>query len=260
MIGLGFRQTMLDWPVQEIAADFFEVAPENWLRRERTPLYRLLDSGREIQLHGVSLNLGGQSPFCPHFLAELRGLMQDLGVRHYSDHLAASGDAHQLHDLFPIPFFQEEAERVSDRIKQVQDYLGYQIAVENSSYYTNIGSISEAEFLMQVVERADCGILLDINNIEVNWKNHAQSDMSQFLQHIDPERVTYLHVAGHEFDPRFGLFIDTHGAALSKLTRAVASDFAQRFGKNILLEWDHDIPDCAGLNEEIRCLRASTTT
>lgn len=257
-IGLGFRSDMLDWEPAAIEADFFEVAPENWIRRDRAPLYRLLDTGRPIQLHGVSLNLGGYGEFSRDFLRSVCELMDDLGTSYYSDHLAASGDAHQLYDLFPIPFTEAEVIRVSDRIRSVQDVLGRRIGVENTTYYTNVGDLSEAEFLARVVERADCDILVDINNIRVNDKNHRKATIDQFLSQIDCRRASYLHVAGHEFDERFGLYIDTHSQPVEPDTTTAARLLAQQYGKAILLEWDNDVPDLATINRELTCLRNSS--
>ena len=260
MIGVGFRSEMLQWNPTEVRAGFYEVAPENWVRRDRSPLYRLRDAGHAICLHGVSLNLGGQGPLNMAFLREVRALMDDLGAPHYSDHLAASGDAHQLYDLFPIPFTEAEALRVSDRIRAAQDTLGRRMAVENTTYYTNIGPLAEAEFLMRVAERADCGILLDLNNIAVNHKNHGLTSIDAFLARVDLNRVSYLHVAGHEFDARFGLYIDTHSARVERSIAQAAAHVARTWGKDILLEWDNDCPDLATLNEELTCLQAFTTT
>ena len=257
-IGLGFRSDMLDWEPAAIKADFFEVAPENWIRRDRAPVYRLLDTGRPIQLHGVSLNLGGYGEFSRDFLRSVCELMDDLGTSYYSDHLAASGDAHQLYDLFPIPFTEAEVIRVSDRIRSVQDVLGRRIGVENTTYYTNVGDLSEAEFLARVVERADCDILVDINNIRVNDKNHRKATIDQFLSQIDCRRASYLHVAGHEFDERFGLYMDTHSQPVEPDTATAARLLAQQYGKAILLEWDNDVPDLATINRELTCLRNSS--
>ena len=258
MAGLGYRAEMAEWGLSALDADFFEVAPENWIRRDRTPLYQLRESGRPIRLHGVSLSLGGQSPIQHDFIKAVRELMDDLEITDYSDHLAASGDAHQLYDLFPIPFTAREVMRISDRIKEVQDVLGSKIAVENTTYYTNLADMSEAEFLMQVVERADCNILLDINNIAVNYKNHQSTELGQFLSQIDMQRVTYMHVAGHEFDERFGLYIDTHSQPVEAETRKAALALHQQYQIPVLLEWDHDLPSLAALNQELACLKIST--
>jgi uncharacterized protein (UPF0276 family) len=258
MAGLGYRRDMSGWDMSRIDADFFEVVPENWVRRDREPLHRLIDGGRPVQLHGVSLNLGGTSPLNTAFLRELRGLIDDLGAEHYSDHLAASGDAHQLYDLFPVPFTADEVIRIADRIREAQDILGRRIAIENATWYTNIGDMPEPEFLSAIVERADCGILLDINNIAVNFKNHGLVTVPDFLSRVDLSRVTYLHVAGHEFDDRFGLYVDTHSRPVESDTRRAALDLHRRLGLPVLLEWDNDIPDPDTLNRELTCLRSMT--
>lgn len=263
MAGLGYRREMADWDPSAIDAHFFEVVPENWLRRDRTPLSLLQDSGRPVCLHGVSLNLGGHSPLDLDFLRGLRGLIDELAKRQgevpYSDHLAASGDAHQLHDLFPIPFTQAEVLRVSDRIRAVQNALGRRIAIENPSWYTNIGDMPEPVFLMAVAERADCQILLDLNNIVVNHKNHGRCTLSDFVAQVDLGRVSYLHVAGHEFDERFGLHIDTHSQPVEPGTVAMALRLHHEHGLPILLEWDNDVPDLSTLNRELACLTPNPT-
>jgi uncharacterized protein (UPF0276 family) len=260
MPGLGYRREMADWDMSAVHADFFEVVPENWVHRDRTPLLNLIASGRPVHLHGVSLNLGGTSPLNSVFLRDVRGLIDDLGARHYSDHMAASGDAHQLHDLFPIPFTMAEVRRVSDRIKHTQDVLGQRMAVENSTWYTNIGDMPEADFLAAVAERADCGILLDLNNITVNQKNHGSHDLNAFIARLDLNRVSYIHVAGHEFDARFDLYIDTHSQPVEPPTAALARQLHQTRGIPILLEWDNDVPDMATINQELACLRTPSTT
>ncbi len=260
MTGLGYRREMADWDMSAVLADFFEVAPENWVHRDRDPLHRLIQAGRPIHLHGVSLNLGGSSAFDPSFLRAVRELMDDLGTSFYSDHLAASGDSHQLYDLFPIPFTQAEVLRVSDRIKRAQDVLGRRIAVENTTWYTNVGDLSEADFLARVVALADCSILLDLNNIAVNHKNHGGDDVAEFIQKIDLGRVSYMHVAGHEFDARFGLYMDTHSQPVASTTAEMARQLQQSHGLPILLEWDNDLPAMAVINQELTCLRPSTTT
>lgn len=260
MIGLGYRREMADWDMSAVEADFFEVAPENWIQRDRAALHRLLASGRPVWLHGVSLNLGGASDIDPAFLRQVRALLDELGAEHYSDHLAASGDSHQLYDLFPIPFTQAEARRVADRIARVQDLLGRRIAVENVTWYTNVGEMDEADFLMAVVHRADCRVLLDLNNIAVNRKNHGSCTPGEFVARIDLARVCYLHVAGHEFDERFGLYIDTHSQPVEPPTAALARVLQEEHGLPILLEWDNDVPEPDLINRELSCLQPSLTT
>jgi len=236
MLGVGFRQEMRDWQLDLFPHQFVEVAPENWVRKDLTPLKRL---GKPIAFHGVSLNLGGETPIDIEFLRLVRSAMNDLNITFYSDHLAASGDAHQLYDLFPIPFTKQESGRVANRIKAVQDVLGCQMAIENSVYYTNVGELSEMDFLNEVLERADCLHLLDVNNLVVNDKNHHTGvDLTQ----INWDRVTYVHVAGHEYSSRFDLYWDTHSARAEPAVLELAREAYQR-KKAILLEWDNAIPD-----------------
>jgi len=260
MVGLGYRREMADWDLSAIEADFFEVVSENWMRRDRAPLHRIIESGRPVHLHGVSMNLGGPAPIERAFLLKLRELIEDIGAVHCSDHLAASGDAHQLHDLFPIPFTMAEVARVSDRIRHVQDVLGRRIAIENSTWYTNRGDVPEADFVAAIAERADCQVLLDLNNVVVNHKNHGGMDLPTFITRIDPARISYLHVAGHEFDARFGMHIDTHSQPVESGTAAMARLMQQRHKLSVLLEWDNDLPGCDLINQELRCLKTSTPT
>lgn len=260
MIGLGYRREMRQWDMAQVQADFYEVAPENWLRRDRTPLHDLRAAGKPVYLHGVSLNLGGQAPLNTAFLREVRVLMHELECPFYSDHLACSGDAHQLYDLFPVPLTQAEVLRISDRIALAQDVLGCLLAVENTTWYTNVGDMPEAEFLMRVVERAGCQLLLDLNNIEVNRKNHGTAPLRDFVRQLDLGRVSYLHVAGHEFDTRFGMYLDTHSQPASAPVAQLAQDIAEACGLPILLEWDNDVPDLDTINRELACLQPSLTT
>jgi len=260
MVGLGYRREMTDWDMPAIEADFFEVVSENWIRRERAPLHALIASGRPVHLHGVSMNLGGPAPIDRGFLLSLRELAEDIGALHLSDHLATSGDAHQLYDLFPIPFTVDEVARVAGRIRHVQDVLGRRIAIENSTWYTNRCDIPEADFLAAVAERADCQVLLDLNNIVVNHKNHGGLDLAGFIARVDLGRVSYLHVAGHEFDARFGLHIDTHSEPVEPDTAAMARQLQASHGLAILLEWDNDLPGPDRINQELRCLKPTSTT
>ncbi|MFU1912895.1 DUF692 domain-containing protein [Bordetella avium] len=259
-LGLGYRREMAAWDMSKINAGFFEVAPENWLRRDRTPLHRLRALGRSITLHGVSLNLGGEAPLDAAFLRSVGALMRELGSHCYSDHLAASGDAHQLYDLFPIPFTSAQVLRVAGRICRAQDILGQRISIENSTWYTNIGDMREADFLAEIAERADCGVLLDLNNIDVNHKNHGGDDIPGYLARLDLARVCYLHVAGHEFDPRFGLYIDTHSRPVAGVTARWTRHLQAEHGLAVLLEWDNDIPSPELINRELSCLQTFMTT
>ncbi len=259
MIGLGYRRSMRTWQMEKIKADFFEVSPENWIQRDTSPLQQFVNSDRPIFFHGVSLNLGGSQEINRQFLQQVSTLMRAFNVEHYSDHLSASGDAHQLYDLFPIPFTEKESRRVADRIKLVQDTLGCRIGIENPTWYTNIGDMSEPEFLAMTAELADCNILLDLNNIDVNFKNHRKVSLEEFLSFVDFDRVSYMHVAGHEYDHRFGLFVDTHSQSVDQHIISCAKALQIQYQLPILLEWDNDIPQPERINKEILCLNSSVT-
>lgn len=254
MAGLGYRREMADWDLSALAVDFFEVAPENWLWRDRSRLHQMRALGKPVHLHGVSLNLGGSAPLDLAFVREVRALIQELGAPFYSDHLAASGDTHALYDLFPVPFTRQEACRVADRIAQVQDVLGQRIAFENTTWYTNVGDLPEPVFVSLVLERADCHLLLDLNNITVNQKNHGGPGLADWGASVDWKRVSYLHVAGHEYDARFGMHIDTHSQPVEAATATMARQWHADHRVPILLEWDHDLPDEHRIAQELACL------
>lgn len=259
-VGIGYRREMTTWDLAQMSASFFEVCPENWIRRDRTRLHEIIATGREVRLHGVSLNLGGTGPISTDFLYQVRDLMHELGTTYYSDHLAASGDAHQLYELFPIPFTLSEAQRVADRIARVQDVLGCAMAVENSTYYTNVGDLRESEFLQEVVSRSNCCVLLDVNNIVVNWKNHQVESPHGYLANVDLSKISYLHVAGHEYNPRFDMYVDTHSTRVEPKTVSIAKALSQISGKDILLEWDNEVPTLTVINQELACLRSLITS
>ena len=129
----------------------------------------------------------------------------------------------------------------------------------NPTWYTNIGPIPEPEFLSAVAERADCLVLLDLNNLAVNHKNHGLVSPGDFVARLDPARLAGLHVAGHEFDARFGLHVDTHSADVEPDTARLAVALQRAHQLPLLLERDHDIPDQGTLQQELAWLRSMTT-
>jgi len=253
MIGLGYRSEMRDWDLSKLPISFIEVAPENWIGKDTS---RLEELGLPIKFHGVSLSLGGTGELNQQFLKDVRALMIRLNVTDYSDHIASSGDAHQLYDLFPIPFTQSEVDRLADRIKQAQDILGIRIGVENASYYTNRGELTENQFIEELLAKSDCNLLLDVNNLLVNSKNHKYEFE---LPNVDPARVSYLHVAGHDYIADLDLYQDTHGAHAEEIVAKTADAYSIAHNKEILLEWDNDIPTIDVIREELEWIKPSLT-
>lgn len=204
-----------------------------------------------ITFHCVGMSLGGTDPLDMEYLRGVKTLIERYQPSLVSDHLCFSQHAqHNYHDLLPLPYNEETLQHFSERITQVQDILGIRILVENvSSYLTYQSStISEAEFIAELLSRTDCDLLLDINNVYVNAVNHGFS-ASDYLQKIPMQRVREIHLAGYE--DRDTYLLDAHNNRVSapvwELYEQVISEY-----QNIptLIEWDNDIPPFAVLREE----------
>ena len=218
--GLGLRRELvrpwreaLDGPDQALLPDFVEITPENWMdmggRFARD--LRIFTERLPVLAHGLSLSIGSPDPIDWAFVDRLKSFLELHEVQIFSEHLSyCSADGH-LYDLMPIPFTEAAVQRTARRITEIQDRLGRQLAVENVSYYAAPGQeMSELEFLHAVLERADCLLLLDVNNVWVNSVNHGY-DPRAFIAQLPPERVAYQHIAGHLVEAP-DLIIDTHGA------------------------------------------------
>lgn len=257
--GLGLRRELLaplEAAVPE-AIGFFEVAPENWMEigGKYARQFRAFTERRPFITHGLSLSLGGPAPLDLGFVRRLKKFLDTHGIRYYSEHLSYCSDDGHLYDLMPIPFTEDAVEHVARRIRTVQDILEREIAVENVSYYAAPGArMSEAEFLNAVLERADCGLLLDVNNIHVNSINHRY-DAAEFLATIPAKRVRYLHVAGHYVEAE-DLRVDTHGSDVIEPVWALLHQAYARFGAlPTVLERDFNIPPLPELVGELAQIR-----
>lgn len=263
--GLGLRRALLG-PLRaapDNAVDFVEVAPENWmgLGGALGEAFDDVASRWPVVCHGLSLSLGGPGELDETFLLRLRRFLDRLDSPIYSEHLSACSDAQgQLYDLMPLPFNRAAIDHVVGRIRRTQDMLGRRIAVENISYYATLdagpsAAMREIDFVNEVVDRADCGLLLDVNNIVVNATNHRY-DASEFLHALPGERIVYIHVAGH-YDEADDLKIDTHGAAVSDPVWALLDEAYARFGpRPTLLERDFNLPPFDELLAELGGVRA----
>lgn len=261
--GLGLRRALLS-PLQDAApdvADFFEVAPENWIGVGGSlgKRFRAVTERVPLVCHGLSLSIGAPSPLDETFIARLKRFFEQHQVVLYSEHLSYCGDDGHLYDLMPIPFTEAAVRYVSDRIQRVQDLLGRRIAMENISYYAPLGAeMSELDFIQAVLTRADCDLLLDVNNIYVNSVNHRY-DASAFLRALPASRVAYFHVAGH-YDEAPDLIVDTHGSPVVDPVWALLDEAYAVFGPvPTLLERDFNIPPLSELQAELNQIRTLQT-
>jgi uncharacterized protein (UPF0276 family) len=263
-IGIGLRTThyreiLEHWP----ALDWFEILSENFMQTSGRPL-EVLDRIADhypIAMHGVSLSIGSTDPIDWDYLRELKALRARCGAAWVSDHLCWTGVASRnTHDLLPLPFTEEALLHTARRVRAVQDFLEAPLVLENPSTYVEFAGtpLREWEFLAGVVELADAGILLDVNNVVVSAKNHG-FDPEAYLAGIPMERVVQIHVAGHT---DWGTHaIDTHvGPVPDPVWRLLAR--ARECGADapVLLEWDAEIPELSVVRAEAERARESVTS
>jgi len=238
--------------------DWFEVISENFMVAGGNPR-RVLEAVRRdypVVLHGVSLSIGSTDPLNGAYLDELDALARAIEPVWISDHLCW-GTAHGMnaHDLLPLPYTEEALTHVVRRVAAVQERLGRRILLENPSSYlqATANEMTEADFLGEVARRADCGILLDVNNVFVSAHNHG-FDPRAYLDALPVERVGQIHLAGHTAEG--DLLIDTHDAPVRDEVGALYVHAIRRFGSvSTMIEWDARVPPFAALRDELARVR-----
>jgi len=257
--GLGLRRALCG-PLSSVSTEeiqFMEVAPENWINIGGRYGAALKEYSEKFPfvIHGLSLSIGSPAPLDWDLLRAIKAFMTEHNIRCYSEHLSYCSDTGHLYDLMPIPFTEQAVDYVAERIGQVQDFLGHRIAMENVSYYAAPQQeMSELEFTNAVLKKADCHLLLDVNNIYVNSINHGY-DPQQFLAALPGERIAYGHIAGH-YDEADDLRIDTHGADVIDPVWSLLDAAYEQFGVfPTLLERDFNIPPVHELLREVQQVR-----
>lgn len=258
--GLGLRpdhyRDFLDEPQP---VEWLEIISENFMVPGGKPL-AMLDAIRAdypMVMHGVSLSIGSAEPIDMDYLCQLKALAQRVEPLWVSDHLCWTGiNAHNSHDLLPLPYDAPTLDCVIDNISRVQDYLGRRILIENPSSYVAFRASDrrEWEFLAEMADRADCLLLLDINNIYVSARNHGFHP-HDYLVGLPAARIQQIHLAGHSDMGDY--VIDTHDADVCDAVWELYADACGLFGPvATMIERDDDIPPLPALLAELDRARA----
>ena len=258
--GVGLRRQHYSYVLEaRPKVDWFEVISENFMVAGGRAL-EVLEGVRAdypIAMHGVSMSIGSTDPLNRDYLRQLRDLARRFDPAWISDHLCWTGvGGRNLHDLLPLPYTDETIRHVAARIRNVQDVLERPLLIENvSSYMTFADStMNEWEFISTIADEADCGILLDINNIYVSAFNH-NFDANTYIDAVPGERVVQYHLAGHSDHGTY--LLDTHDHPVRDEVWALYERAARRFGAvSALVEWDDNIPEFSELAQTADRARA----
>jgi uncharacterized protein (UPF0276 family) len=237
-----FNHILEHWP----EVDWFEIISENFMDSGGRPRH-VLDQIAErypVVMHGVSMSIGSSQPLDFDYLRKLKALAEDISPAWISDHLCWTGIAGlNTHDLLPMPLTEEALKHVVGRIRTVQDFLERPLIVENPSTYLEFSAstIDDWEFLGRMAEEADCGILLDVNNVYVCSRNHGWDPLN-YIHSVPPDRVVQFHLAGHQDNGTH--VIDTHDGRVVDRVWELYRSACEHTGDGVstLLEWDANIP------------------
>ncbi len=239
--------------------DWFEIISENFMDSQGRPRY-VLETVAErypVVMHGVSLSIGSTDPLNFAYLTKLKNLADRIDARWISDHLCWTGVlGKNSHDLLPIPLTDESLQHVVHRIRVVQDFLQRPLIIENPSSYVTFtdSTYTEWEFLSAMSEQANCGLLLDVNNVYVSSINHG-FDAQEYVRHLPHRRIVQMHIAGHSTFPTH--LIDTHDhPVIDPVWELYRLAYQLTGGVSTLLEWDANIPPFDVLHAEV--LKAKT--
>lgn len=260
--GLGLRAPHYDRILSERpkTVDWFEIISENFIEAHRGYWDFLADLRRDypIVMHGVSLSIGSSDPLNREYLAKLKKLADFLETPWISDHICWTGvNGKNSHDLLPVPYTEEALRHMVDRIREAQDMLGRRLVLENPSTYVEFAdsSMQEWEFIARLSEEADCGLLLDVNNVYVSAFNHRY-DAKRYIDAMPKDRIVQMHLAGHLNCGTH--IIDTHdGHVIDEVWDLYRYAVARKGMASTLVEWDDHIPEFDVLTDELAKARAT---
>lgn len=258
-IGLGLRSEMAEETfAHSNEIDFVEIAPENYMEIGGASRHRLENAVSKFPIisHGLNLSIGSTDDLNYGYLASLKNLLDEINAPWWSDHLCfTSVDNVYIHDLLPLPFSREAITHIVERIKRVQDFIARPFLLENISFYMYMpgNEMPETDFISKIVEKADCGLLLDVNNVIVNSIN-LKFDPEKFVNELPLERVLQIHVAGHKLIGDY--IIDTHGSPVIDPVFELLDYVLKRTQvKGIMLERDQNFPCFSEILSELEQLR-----
>ena len=262
--GLGLRTVHYEEILaSRCAVDWFELLSENYMVPGGKPLHYLdrIRANYPVVMHGVSLSIASSDPLDWNYLRALKALAERVSPQWISDHLCWTGvSGKNSHDLLPVPYTEEAVAHIASRVQAVQEFLGRRILLENVSSYVSYkeSELTEWEFLSEIACRADCLILLDVNNIYVSACNHG-FDAEQYLDGIPAERVQQIHIAGHSNCGDY--IIDTHDADVIDPVWALYAKAIERLGPvPTMIERDDHIPPLTELVAELDQARRVAAT
>ena len=257
-VGLGLRRSLYHEILKhKNEINWLEIAPENYICRGGEIFERLINIKKYFPIipHGLNLSIGGIEPFDSILIENIKKLFAVINPPWFSDHLCFNYvEKTYIHDLIPLPYNKTTVKHLVNRIKKAQDIFQIPFLIENPSYYMLLDNeMSEADFISEIVEKSDCGLLLDINNVYVNSRNHKY-DPIKFLQSVPLERTVQVHIAGHLNKGK--IIIDTHGEPIINEVYELLKELLKRCSpKAILLERDFNFPRFSELLSEIKKIR-----
>jgi uncharacterized protein (UPF0276 family) len=254
--GLGLRKPHYDHILETRPKDvkWFEIISENFMDNHKGYFDFLADLRQDYRIitHGVSMNIGGVDELNKEYLLRLKNLADFLDTPWISDHICFTGYLHgNTHDLLPIPYTKAALKHISARIIQAQEILGRRLIFENPSSYVQFEgeTMKEHEFISELIKQADCGILLDVNNVYVSSFNHGL-DAKEYINAIPPEKIAQIHLAGHK--NKGDIIIDTHDDhVIDEVWQLYEYTIYTTGFKPTMIEWDENIPEFGTMIAEL---------
>jgi len=255
-IGLGLRHEFLeDLQNTTRAIDFLEIVPEMWLRPSQRGWLEPVADRWPVVPHSIHLSIGGPDPIDAQFVCVINEIVRRLDAPFYSDHLCYSSvGGLQTGELLPLPFSDEAIDHVVARCRELAGMLEVPLVLENPTYYSVMpgSTMDEAVFINRILDEADCGMLLDVNNVYVNARNHGY-DAHAFIDRMPLDRVRQIHLAGHLHDRQLDTLVDNHGSAVVDDVWALYRYTLAKAGWLIptIIEWDNNLPTLDRVIDEV---------